>query len=226
MRSHESDRRDGGGWVPVIRNHRTHSNGKLKGKKIVTLFVDNIPEDRDLQWLTRTFNKFGVVWNAFIPRKRSIWNGSKFGFVRFDCHVSAGMAVSKLNGVWVDNQRLFVKEACFGIDKGKASIKVPRFHEARVHGQAQKAIPSFNFFNQEGKRSVWHGKQPEKSFVEAMRGETSKPPPLPSQNIIIRAENIGSGWLHRCAVGVMNRVVSLITLKVSFSMETNLVAQF
>ncbi|KAH7838067.1 hypothetical protein Vadar_021623 [Vaccinium darrowii] len=100
-----------------------------------TLFVDNIPESKDLQWLSKTFKMFGVVKDTFIPRKRSKCSGNKFGFVRYDCQVSAGMAVSRMNGVWVDNMRLFVKEASF-FGQGEVRLKqeIPRFHVAGKRG--------------------------------------------------------------------------------------------
>ncbi|KAI8528318.1 hypothetical protein RHMOL_Rhmol12G0140900 [Rhododendron molle] len=60
-----------GGWIPVIRKHRNHGTSKEGNRGIVTLFVDNIPDHKDQFWLQRTFNKYGVVKDAFIPRKRS-----------------------------------------------------------------------------------------------------------------------------------------------------------
>lgn len=78
----------------MIRQHRASPRSRTGYGEIFTLYVDNIPEAKDQQWLRSTFNKFGVVKDAFIPWKRSKRTGSKFGFVRYDCHVSAGMAVS------------------------------------------------------------------------------------------------------------------------------------
>lgn len=113
------------------RNHQLLSSRKLEGKEsseISTLFVDNIPEERDPQWLFKIFNKYEVVKDAFIPRKRSLQTSSRFGFVWFDWHVSAGMAVAKLNGVWFDDKKLFVKEACFDVKEGKEKTKIPNFN--------------------------------------------------------------------------------------------------
>lgn len=72
-------RGDHGGWVPVIQNHRAHVSGRLKDKETFTLYVDNIPKARDIQWLSRTFNKFGLVKDAFISRKKSLRTGSNLG---------------------------------------------------------------------------------------------------------------------------------------------------
>ncbi|KAG5542522.1 hypothetical protein RHGRI_022159 [Rhododendron griersonianum] len=110
--------------------------------EMVTLFVDNIPEVRDLQWLSRTFNKFGVVKDVYIPRKRSKCTGCKFGFVRFECHVSTGMAIGKLNGVWVDDKRLFVKEAFFNLKDERPKRKVSSFNGDRVYETSQRVRPT------------------------------------------------------------------------------------
>lgn len=65
----------------MIKKHRLQTGDKSRVKESYTLFVDNIPEGRDQQWLLKTFNLVGVVKDAFIPRKRSICTGNKFGFV-------------------------------------------------------------------------------------------------------------------------------------------------
>ncbi|GMP53418.1 hypothetical protein CsSME_00018873 [Camellia sinensis var. sinensis] len=60
------------------------------------------------------FSKFGVVKDVFIPTKRRKATRSRFGFVRFDCPVAAGVAIQKTNRVWCDNKILKVKKADFG----------------------------------------------------------------------------------------------------------------
>lgn len=98
-----------GGWIPVIRKHKGQSGHRGGSRATFTLFVDNIPESKDLRWLKWAFNRFGVVRDAFIPQKRSKRTGNHFGFVRHDCHAAADMTISKMNGVWVENTRLFAK---------------------------------------------------------------------------------------------------------------------
>ncbi|KAG5521022.1 hypothetical protein RHGRI_033540 [Rhododendron griersonianum] len=150
-RDGESERAGSGGWVPVIRNHRIHSGGGSEVKATFTLFIDNIPEKRDQVWLSRTFNKFGVVNDAFIPRKKSKRTGGKFGFVRYGCHVSAAMAVAKMNGVWVDDKRLFVKEACFDQRREILKPKIPRFTEGRALVTNQRFKLNNNEIGEEGR---------------------------------------------------------------------------
>ncbi|KAH7837692.1 hypothetical protein Vadar_016784 [Vaccinium darrowii] len=98
--------------IPVIANHRKHTNTN-GNQSLLTLFVDNLPEDVNLSWLKHLFNKFGVVKDASIPTKRSKVSGRRFGFVHYNCQVSAMLAISKTHGLWIEDRRLFVKSASF-----------------------------------------------------------------------------------------------------------------
>ncbi|KAH7844858.1 hypothetical protein Vadar_032408 [Vaccinium darrowii] len=72
--------------------------------------------------------KILVAWSFevfFVPGKRS---GSKSGFVRYDCHVSAGVAISKAHGLWIDDKKLFVKIASFGQDVNRQNGKQRNHH--------------------------------------------------------------------------------------------------
>ncbi|KAG5546352.1 hypothetical protein RHGRI_018509 [Rhododendron griersonianum] len=112
-----------------------------RSQETFTLFVDNIPEHNDQTWLKRTFNKFGEVKDAFIPRKRSKRTGNKFGFVRYNCYTATTMAISRMNGVWVENERLFVKEASFGLTEEKNRAKQVRIPSLAKNGFTQEANP-------------------------------------------------------------------------------------
>lgn len=81
--------------------------------KLVTLFIDNLPEKSSHWWLRKVFSNYGSVRDAFIPAKRSSKIGTKFGFVRYDCSVSADMAIFRANGMVVDDMKLVVKLALF-----------------------------------------------------------------------------------------------------------------
>ncbi|GAB2290110.1 hypothetical protein Dimus_024398, partial [Dionaea muscipula] len=58
--------------------------------------------------LHKMFEKFGVVKDVFILRKRSR-AGRRFGFVRYDCSVAAEVAISHTNGIWIHDKELKVK---------------------------------------------------------------------------------------------------------------------
>lgn len=192
------------GWIPVIRNHRVLNASRAGNKETFTLFVDNIPDSKDQIWLKRTFNNFGIVRDAFIPRKRSQRTGKKFGFVRYDCHVAAGMAVSRMNGVWVENERLFVKQACFGHNEENTRVQHSRVHSVRELAPTQGVCPRQRprkGVMEEVERVEPHGSFAGhgRSFVQAPKGESSKRGE--DQKILLHVKPSANGWLDRSACG-------------------------
>ncbi|KAG5516437.1 hypothetical protein RHGRI_037223 [Rhododendron griersonianum] len=197
-----------------------------RSQEIFTLYVDNIPEHNDQTWLKRTFNKFGEVKDAFIPRKRSKRMGNKFGFVRYNCYAATTMAISCMNGVWVENERLFVKEASFEFTEETKHFRTPSLAKK---GFTQGAIPIKRSGKESGpgiSKVEFHGRSTgiNMSFAQALKGESSKTGA--DQMTKLKFKLCGNGGLHRSAVAVMQRVMSMKTLSVSFSIETNRVAQF
>ncbi|KAI8525690.1 hypothetical protein RHMOL_Rhmol13G0248900 [Rhododendron molle] len=216
---------DDGGWIPVVKNHRGQTGQRVRNKDTFTLFVDNIPESKDLKWFWWAFNKFGVVRDAFIPYKRSKRTGNKFGFVRYDCHVAAGMAISKMNGVWVDDARLFVKEACFGFNKEHTRVRIPKFRSE--HGKERCSYMGPELAQRPGNQAVEEREKREqagRSYKQVLKGESSKMGVNPQTTVHVKPS--GNGWLYRSTVAVMRRVVSMPYLQESFNLESNRVAQF
>ncbi|KAL7180431.1 hypothetical protein ACSBR1_043600 [Camellia fascicularis] len=102
-----------GGWNAVIQRRKVGGqHGFRKEAMIVTIFVDNIPDSMP-KGLFNLFRKFGLVNDVFIPGKRRKTSRSRFGFVRYGCEVSAGIAIQKADGLWCDNKELRVKRAEF-----------------------------------------------------------------------------------------------------------------
>ncbi|KAL7208468.1 hypothetical protein ACSBR1_030253 [Camellia fascicularis] len=83
-----------GGWIPVRRQQK---GGEAQGKEakhgLFTVFVDKLPLAMDAKSLFNLFTKFRIMKDVFIPAKRRIVTNSRFGFVRFDCHVAADIAI-------------------------------------------------------------------------------------------------------------------------------------
>lgn len=101
-----------GGWIPVVNQRRGGgSRGYEERSGLFTVFIDNIPSSLDAKSLFELFKKFGVVKDVFIPFKRRKATNSRFGFVRFNCHVASGVAIQKANGLLVDDKVLAVKYA-------------------------------------------------------------------------------------------------------------------
>ncbi|KAL7229355.1 hypothetical protein ACSBR2_007955 [Camellia fascicularis] len=103
-----------GGWRLVFRR-RQGRKGPLA--KLHTIFVDEISESMYPKGLFTTFSNFGVVKDVYLPKKRRKATRTRFGFVRYDCSVAAGIAIQKANGVWCGDRTLKVKKADFGRDK-------------------------------------------------------------------------------------------------------------
>ncbi|KAF7112336.1 hypothetical protein RHSIM_RhsimUnG0239600 [Rhododendron simsii] len=57
--------------------------------------------------------------------------------------------------------------------------------------------------------------QSEKSYLQIVRGEKSKSEPNKEVEVCLKAEPAGNGWLHRSAVAILDRLVSMADLRVS-----------
>ncbi|KAH7865266.1 hypothetical protein Vadar_004368 [Vaccinium darrowii] len=79
------------GWFLVSKKR---SNGRVfprpgnqrfaRDMSAITVYVDNLSDDMDVEWLGQIFSKYGRVVDVFIPYKRSKNFRTKFGFVRFN----------------------------------------------------------------------------------------------------------------------------------------------
>ncbi|KAH7837048.1 hypothetical protein Vadar_008956 [Vaccinium darrowii] len=87
---------------------------------VVSVYVDNLSEDMDAEWLGQIFSKYGRVLDSFIPKKRSKAYQSKFGFVRFNSLREAEEAIADLN-VEVAKGNRFLKQD--GAHLGKSTGK-------------------------------------------------------------------------------------------------------
>ncbi|KAL7243399.1 hypothetical protein ACSBR1_015738 [Camellia fascicularis] len=102
------------GWIPVVRQRkRGGAQGKEVNYGLFTIFVDNLPKAMDVKSLFKLFTKFGIVKDVCIPFKTRKVTNLRFGFVRFDCHVTTDIAIQKANGLLVDNMMLEVKNATY-----------------------------------------------------------------------------------------------------------------
>ncbi|KAH7854609.1 hypothetical protein Vadar_015905 [Vaccinium darrowii] len=117
---------DNGDWIPVVKNTRNQIHGTVNHRYqgLHTLFVDNLTVDVGIDEIRELFNKFGVVRDVFIPLKRSKVTGNKFGFVRYDCRVSAEVAISKANGTGFPNR---IQSYHIGADPNKTAEKGASF---------------------------------------------------------------------------------------------------
>jgi len=212
-----------GGWIPKVNIHRNSQGNKHKGfgnfnQTLCTLFIDNLPEEVDLGWLRKYFNKFGFVKDVYIPVKRSKRTGSKFGFVRYDCHVAAGVAISKSNGLWVQDKQLFVKEASFGHFDGKPALKLPSLLRTDV-GTSNYEAKEFLSSNLDADFCKIKNYDKGKSYAQAVTGVSKNLEAHDSKDIVLKFSPSGNDWLSRSVVGLLQLLISREDLQKEFYKE-------
>ncbi|KAL9686457.1 hypothetical protein QQ045_031432 [Rhodiola kirilowii] len=83
-------------------------------EELFSIFVDNIPEGKDVGWLRDLFNKDGLAVDVFIPARGRRVSNSRFGFVRFKTLGEANAAARRWDGASVGKEILMVKLADVG----------------------------------------------------------------------------------------------------------------
>ncbi|GMP50808.1 hypothetical protein CsSME_00017278 [Camellia sinensis var. sinensis] len=176
-----------GGWNPVIyRRKLGWQRGFRKEVRLVTIFVDNIPNSVDPKGLFNLFSKFGTVKDVFIPGKRRQATRSRFGFVRYDCEVAATMVIQKADSLWCDNKALLVKRA----EYQKFYRSGPMEHKGLRRGEDGKRTNQRYYLQQRQS----HGEK--KSYAEALVNGGSSA----SEKVVIKAYEEGNGWRYESLV--------------------------
>ncbi|KAL9663833.1 hypothetical protein QQ045_019225 [Rhodiola kirilowii] len=105
-----------GGKFPVGRKEGEGRLGHflLLRESLYSVFIDNIPRDKDAFWLRKLFSSVWKTLHVFIPFKERRETKSRFGFVRYKDLEEAQAAISRWNGSSFGNCRLVVKLADSG----------------------------------------------------------------------------------------------------------------
>ncbi|KAH7833188.1 hypothetical protein Vadar_003897 [Vaccinium darrowii] len=134
------------GWNLATKKRFSRKNYSLEGFNrsagrisVVSVFLDNLTEDMDAEWLGQIFSKFGHVIDVFLPKKRSKSFNSKFGFVRYCSKIEAEEAIFALNGISIRGKKILVKLAAYGVELGNNSndSNLPPY---KVANQNQKRV--------------------------------------------------------------------------------------
>lgn len=56
-------------WISVNRGRKQQL--VFNNKELITLFVDNIPEEANRAWLSKTFTNYGIVKETYIQLKEA-----------------------------------------------------------------------------------------------------------------------------------------------------------
>ncbi|GMP94285.1 hypothetical protein CsSME_00043794 [Camellia sinensis var. sinensis] len=120
---------------------------------------------------------------------------SRFGFVRYRCHVAADMAFQKANGLWCDDKALRVKKADY----------------SKEYGTKQQAGPSMQPRKFAEKLNSSHvGYQGKRSFAEVVSGKASGP----NSSCIVKAYEEGNGWLYESVIARLKLIYAAEDFKV------------
>ncbi|KAL9685095.1 hypothetical protein QQ045_022542 [Rhodiola kirilowii] len=80
-------------------------------ESLYSVFVDNIPVNRDERWVRALFNMVGRTMDVFIPARERKASRSRFGFVRYKSKGEAEAAIRRWNGANVGGAKLSVSLA-------------------------------------------------------------------------------------------------------------------
>ncbi|KAL7247054.1 hypothetical protein ACSBR2_002047 [Camellia fascicularis] len=142
------------------------------------------------------FTNFGVVKDVFIPHKRRKATQSRFGFVRYDCPITAAVAVKKANRVWCEDKTLKVKKADYGKEQvGKEKVQV----KEGPNKQQTKGVGRF----------IPNGNTKRDTYVEVVKGPSGRG----GSDVRVKAEEYGIGWLYDSAIAKMRVKCSFAELK-------------
>lgn len=131
-------------------------------KKIITLYVYNIPKFMHWKGLWVLFGYHGKVVVAFIPSRENI-RGRRYGFVRFEEIREAQRAITRLNGFFLLGNRIWVK-----IARCNRSRKIWRKNKGQGE-QEQRAVRQQNK-EEIGSKSIMEEESNESSSKEVMVG--------------------------------------------------------
>ncbi|KAL9671236.1 hypothetical protein QQ045_008802 [Rhodiola kirilowii] len=115
--------------------------------ELFSVFIDNIPMGKEVDWLRALFSMDGKALEVFIPARGRRATNTRFGFVRYRTLVEAKAAIRRWNGANVGKAKLMVLLADNG---GKPKVG-SRFIRRRQQGGRSGPV-------EEGLGSVWRPK--------------------------------------------------------------------
>lgn len=213
------------GWIPVVGNQRKtntfrgYKNLNFGGKgenQSFTLFIDNLPEFTSQAWLRNSSPNLALL--GIIPQKRSKVTGRRFGFVRYDCEVVADLAISKSNGLWMDDRKLFVKFACFDqIMKDKDANSNKDSGENVAHGiNKRRENLTFPCAESSLRGEMGGGKV---SYDQVLHGFTKDGMHTGARPDILKLDPSGNEWLYRSVVAKLHKFMEVDDISRDFEKE-------
>ncbi|GAB2290083.1 hypothetical protein Dimus_024373 [Dionaea muscipula] len=190
-------------------------SGNGSSGPLVSLFVDNLPEYMKARNLFMLLNKFVKVVDVFIPWKRRVVSNSRFGFVKVKGYSAADNLIKRVNGLWVMDQLLVVKEA-FGVAQSVAKGRVSLGH--RNHNQqtpADSPKPERGYVAQR----FWE----RRSYVDVLKGMVNGGSRPPSLDVDIKEDR--TSWLYCSLLGALAEDKDELAFKEEEARETALTGE-
>ncbi|KAH7835723.1 hypothetical protein Vadar_029210 [Vaccinium darrowii] len=165
---------------------------------LITLFVDNLADKVDPFSLRRKFTDYGIVRDVFIPNKRGKNSRKRFGFVRFDCPVSADVAIEKANGSRFLENTIIVKRAAFNKNGLVNSVKVSEFpannkNFQNSHSPGTRRVPAQEHTFSAGDLRLSQSEHNQGAFISYANVVTGKKSLEPNR-FIVKAQEEDIEW--------------------------------
>ncbi|GAB2292957.1 hypothetical protein Dimus_027181 [Dionaea muscipula] len=194
-------------WRPAVSVHKPRRRASSdQAEDPVTLFLDNILDSLTARGLYMLLNKFVKVLDVFIPGRRRLFTRSRFGFATVNGPSNAEVLMRKVNGLWVMDQMIVVKEA-FGVHVRKTG---GRSHPVRT-SQAKK-IPgnAVSSSREVGSPALVQ----KKSYADALKGK----------GVVDQGQSLGglpveeerTHWLYCSLIGTLAEGKDILSFKEEF----------
>ncbi|GAB2268300.1 hypothetical protein Dimus_003271 [Dionaea muscipula] len=183
----------GGGWKPVLGRKYSRNEGRRRSHdRVITIFAEDLPKGMDNGALRKLFARYGVVLDAFVPRKLSK-AGKRFGFVRFDCELAAEVAIQKTNGLLIQDKELRVKLAAF--EKNQHNSNTPKEGKVKV---GKREIPKRGEIHNSRTTGDCEENQDKRSYSMVVKGAKAGHGGMKERRVkVIHGDVGGKEWLAR-----------------------------
>ncbi|GAB2286323.1 hypothetical protein Dimus_020740 [Dionaea muscipula] len=189
-RDRSSDLRRVDDWILVIQKLHLSNGVRQRNKtwpgEIFTIFIEDLLDSLTQGSLHKMFSKFGVIVDAFIPRKKSK-EGKRFGFVPYNCSVAMDVAIQKTNGLRIHDKALKVKKVTYAKNLDGCMVGSRR----RKDGRTGRDIKKVWYLGAQSQH--WVRKNMPLKVVK--RGST-----LGKESLTVRVHSIGNRWLYHSVV--------------------------
>lgn len=161
--------------------------------------------------------------DVFIPNKRGKNYGKRFGFVRFDCPLSADVAIEKANGSRFLENTIIVKRAAFNKNGLVNSVKVSEFpannkNFQNSHTPGTRRVPAQEHSFLAGDLRLSQSEHNQGAFLSSANVVSGKKSLEPNR-FIVKAQEEDIDWLERSIVARLHAHRDVESIREAFIAE-------